>query len=325
MVLFALILVVVTLSHISHAWEVEVEVTAPWKTYPTDLLVEIGEHLRLQVPSLKNASSAPVVETFMQNLCAANLVDAYLSSASAGTEQESAFREMVWQAAEPLLSSTQSNLMKEMINIGYYKPVVSFYASLTSTYGTPCEGQAYLVNPATGTIHCEVPEAVPADEKMQKNWDIVLHPSGGGGELVLFGIWGSASFCGLLHSLRGAHVPVVVRHAFPAHLSTSTVLSGYAVWLDVKNSEYKNIDDSASSGAAGGDEDDEVMGIHLPTVAAMHGLEDEQSGECMPSVCWGALTQHQLLLGPIAPVLSSMRQLHIDASVPVDCLYCGTL
>jgi hypothetical protein len=98
--------------------------------------------------------------------------------------------------------------------------------------------------------------------------------------LVLYGSLGSASFCTLHTQLAAAADKAVhasikysARHAFPGQkpLSTSTRLQGYGVFLDIKNMEYKNVDDKkdsssdASDGAAGATIDDEIDEL-LPVV-----------------------------------------------------------
>lgn len=78
---------------------------------------------------------------------------------------------------------------------------------------------------------------------------------------VLYGAVGSSSFCNLHKSLvpmaTSGQIKYSARHAFPGlePVTRDMRLQGYGVFLDIKNMEYKNFDDSkpkaASSGPAG--------------------------------------------------------------------------
>ena len=122
-----------------------------------------------------------------------------------------------------------------------------------------------------------------------KVWDHIYPPvitpdassdssnSGGSGpKVVLYGVLGSSSFCSLhrtiVSRMQQGNLRYSARHAFPGSSSsglndggasagegagTPQRLQGYGVFLDLKNMEYKNIDDSddnaaAAAGAGGG-------------------------------------------------------------------------
>ena len=113
-------------------------------------------------------------------------------------------------------------------------------------------------------------------------WDHIYPPvmtstpdaSDGGNvpKVVLYGVLGSSSFCSLhraaVSRMQQGNLRYSARHAFPgssSRLSDNSVsgagagtstgqqrLQGYGVFLDLKNMEYKNIDDSDDAGSAGG-------------------------------------------------------------------------
>ena len=116
-------------------------------------------------------------------------------------------------------------------------------------------------------------------------WDHIYPPvmtstpdaSDGGNvpKVVLYGVLGSSSFCSLhraaVSRMQQGNLRYSARHAFPgsssrlsdnsvsgtgagttAGLVTAQRLQGYGVFLDLKNMEYKNIDDSDDAGSAGG-------------------------------------------------------------------------
>lgn len=85
-----------------------------------------------------------------------------------------------------------------------------------------------------------------------------------GGHLVLYGAIGSSSFCSLHTEIKsaikrsgggggGGLLKYSARHTFPGQtpLSTSTRLQGYGVFLDIKNMEYKNVDDKKEGDTEG--------------------------------------------------------------------------
>jgi hypothetical protein len=61
-----------------------------------------------------------------------------------------------------------------------------------------------------------------------------------------------------------------IRHAFPGQtpVSASRTLQGYGVFLDIKNMEYKNVDDSGSKNS-GSDTDDFQVGEEIKVSASL--------------------------------------------------------
>eukprot|EP00605_Chrysophyceae_sp_TOSAG23-4_P000369 GSChrysophyteH1.ASY1.ANO1.417.1 assembled CDS len=141
--------------------------------------------------------------------------------------------------------------------------------------GNPCDDRAWAVLYPGRQILCDVesleaaliePPSTRAPalvdltfglEDKDKTWDHaystqISNPSA---YVVIYGTIGSPSFCTLhssmLSKLTQRDAPSIgysVRHAFPGQKQTErTNLQGFGVYLDIKNMEYMNIDDSDGS------------------------------------------------------------------------------
>ncbi len=172
-------------------------------------------------------------------------------------------------------------LMETAVGLGIYQPTVQFFSQLSKPFGDPCDGRAFAVHYPGETVVCDPSvDDFAAIERNAGGVDSVMDISGldypaswdhaypfpvsgskaalGGasGEdyqslWVLYGTIGSPSFCSM-HSLAikagaGNKFRYSVRHAFPGSIpvASSTALQGYGVLLDIKNLEYKNVDDAA--------------------------------------------------------------------------------
>ena len=80
--------------------------------------------------------------------------------------------------------------------------------------------------------------------------------------IFVYGVLGSSSFCNLHNQiikneyLKNGNTKYIFRHAYPGFVNSTinTInhnkkysLQGYGVFLDIKNMEYKNVDDSSES------------------------------------------------------------------------------
>ena len=167
--------------------------------------------------------------------------------------------------------------------------LLSIIKVLSEEYGDPCQGQAFIVS--GGKVFCDYDSnSIVKDDIQNKqfgSWDHVytstMTISESARIVYLYGQIGSSSFCRLNSVLQNeadnGNIRYVMRHAFPS-ASSSLLLSssssskhrlqGYGVFLDIKNMEYKNIDDRKSndenSGAAKFSEGEQKGGFIFSTL-----------------------------------------------------------
>lgn len=117
-----------------------------------------------------------------------------------------------------------------------------------------------------------------------------------GGHLILYGAIGSSSFCSLHAEIKSAisngvaaQYKYSARHSFPGQtpISTSTRLQGYGIFLDIKNMEYKNVDDkkdddgsdggSSAEDTTGGDNDELLEVVDGEVIAGVNLAKLSQS------------------------------------------------
>lgn len=153
-------------------------------------------------------------------------------------------------------------LMETSIGLGTYAPTIRFFDTMSVEYGNPCDGEAFAVTFPGATVHCR--SNVSADSSLHFEESGRLDVAGAGiapwdhsyrplltskRHVVLYGSIGSASFCRLhrliVTSLGKGSFRYSVRHSFAGSNRTGDVrsLQGYGVHLDIKNMEYKNVDD----------------------------------------------------------------------------------
>jgi hypothetical protein len=186
------------------------------------------------------------------------------------------------------LPSSMHRLMETAVGLGIYQPAVQFFANLAKPFGDPCEGRAFAVHYPGEAIECDSASAFrsslgeKADDPSKDTLDIsgLEYPApwdhafplkqgsaasadaASSSLWVVYGSVGSQSFCAMHRAAvsagAGDTFRYSVRHAFPGSspVASSTALQGYGVFLDIKNLEYKNIDDSSrpqGGGDAGSD------------------------------------------------------------------------
>jgi hypothetical protein len=182
-------------------------------------------------------------------------------------------------------------LAEATLRSGQYIPATTFFQSMSSEYGVPCgEHGAFAVLPGAGGVVCALDAAAvsaspPAQHShshshsKDSSWDHIYSSSANTAKssssvrkhVVLYGIPGSSSLCGMLGSAK-ALVQQGLLTSFSLRLAALGLppvqpqqeLQGYGVWLDIKNMEYKNVDDSSSNAAEASskpaDSEDEVRG-----------------------------------------------------------------
>lgn len=245
---------------------VEVDVRASWPQFPTSTLAEVSEYVFEESKEsywkfLKELClSSEKVENVIKNTTAENIIGL----------QEFSYE---LSAAHTTKHTTGNRLMEAMLDFGYYSPTVQFYNTLAQKYGNPCDSEAFVVIYPGEVVSCQITfgwvmdyanssydqSAVEILGPNRDEWDHIyrnssselLHPDL---NVVLYGALGSQKFCELRQNLtklvnRGRLHSFSFRHAVPgmAAVSNSTSLQGFGVFLDIKNMEYKNVDEDAST------------------------------------------------------------------------------
>lgn len=122
---------------------------------------------------------------------------------------------------------------------------------------------------------------------------------------ILYARIGSSAFAAFHEvlneaALRGLVGAYVLRHGVPpGSATTSTTLQGYGVNLDIKNMEYKNLDDGAgaNAAAAAGAEEGSAEGARGEKEAEDAAIEFEE-GEDVEGFLFATLHQRKPELGP---------------------------
>lgn len=255
---------------------VQVDLRAPaWARHPASPLAEVAEFVA-------EASADRGIWTFIDAACDSAAPESLvLPNATAEALAHSAI-----VLGHRSLPSSMHRLMETAVGLGIYQPAVQFYANLAKPFGDPCGSGAFAVRYPGETVVCDsavafkndVGAAVPDADKdtldisgleYPASWDhtypIKSESSLSKGDAssplwVLYGSVGSQSFCAMhraaLSAGAGESFRYSVRHAFPGSspVASSTALQGFGVFLDIKNLEYKNVDDSSRpQEEAGGD------------------------------------------------------------------------
>lgn len=237
---------------------IQLDVLAEWPTHAGDAAAEVSEFIADYAPEL--------FWDYIKLQC----------------EESSAGDAAVATAAKILPNNVQY-LLETAVGLGTYAPAVRFFDSMSKDYGDPCNGDAFAVAFPGAAVHCsDAPMSFTADGRLDASgdapaeWDHNYPAANSSRHVVLYGAIGSHSFC-QLHARLSAGAQETgyrysVRHSFAgaAELSPTRTLQGYGVHLDIKNMEYKNIDDSKDD-----IEGDEVAGgATLPDQEVKVGLGD---------------------------------------------------
>jgi hypothetical protein len=240
---------------------VSVDLDALWPRYLLSPLAEIGEFMAEQ--------SSDLYWHYVDTLCKRSFdVERIVNSTSDINEDASVeLQALAVDVGREVAPPAVEYLLETSLTLGVYGPRLEFFRSLSSTYGDPCNGSSFIYVPAADTSVCTVTEAITllgdaSRSDITEDWDHIhsVEAGDGGkelGDVVLWGVPGDSSFCSLhseLSNRRG--VQYHSRPGFPgqAMLSESSPLQAYGVILDIKNMEYKAIDDTRKTAD---DEDDE--------------------------------------------------------------------
>ena len=172
--------------------------------------------------------------------------------------------------AAALLPASQEQLMRTAVGIGYYLPKVQFQHSISAKYAYPCDGDAFFVLHPGDITFCTwsaLAEKLKAVSSLESHTSLteevllksdhiisVKSLSESRHHAVLYGVYGSSSYCRLYEEMRGSSEDVVVstryHHGLASTNASFTYLQGYGVFLDIKNMEYKTLDDRAEAPAS---------------------------------------------------------------------------
>lgn len=250
--------ILIVLVALGHSRNVVVDVKAPWPKISSLYLAELAEFLAEQAPE--------AFWNYVENLCQeSSKIDSLLSQKSHDANAE--LQALAFDAASSLTPKSMHAYMDTMLGLGSFSPTMQFFQTISSRYGNPCNGNAYVVLYPRGEISCQLPDLTlhaqcdTVDDSLFGVWDHLFpvddteasfrKPDSA---VVLYGIVGSSSYCLLHNELKLNSKKNLVRYytrpAAPGSesISNETYIQGFGVFLDIKNMEYKNVDDKEVKG-----------------------------------------------------------------------------
>jgi UDP-glucose:glycoprotein glucosyltransferase len=183
--------------------------------------------------------------------------------------------ELATKKASAILSPLGSRLLTLSISLRSYSPTVEMYRQLAASSGSSCGGEGGAVVDGSVACSAEELEKLLAGSKADAQKAHVhefdhIYPAAaatplaaGAPSVVHYGVMGSAKFQSfhkiLVAKAKKGEVQYVLRHC-PPLTGTKMPLQGWGASLDIKNMEYKTLDDSMKgedSEAAEGDKEEE--------------------------------------------------------------------
>ena len=245
------------------ARNINVDVKAPWQPHIVSFIAEYSEFVF--------EHSSEYFWKFTSDVCAiSEKVDEVIEKKNSDTVNE--VQSLVSASAVKQVPKAFYSLMDTMIGVGNFLPAIQFFQSLADKFNDPCNGEPFVVLYPGEVILCSAVDDLQSqfdhsagartEVVGSSSWDRVYNFNGKSTKAVLYGTLGSSSYCSL-HSwlvnhplVASGEVQYSARHAFFDNSLTPdaagfTRLQGYGVYLDIKNMEYKNVDDEATKTAAG--------------------------------------------------------------------------
>ncbi len=232
--------------------EIQVNLNAPWASRSVDPIIEVAEFI--------SQHSSASLWSYVDQLCLnSKVVDDSLNSSS--VDIFDGMMEVALSSGTSAVPSPLHGTMKASVMLGMHAPAVEFFTAISSSYGEPCGyGQAYAVSSKKSYCDLETKSFAAAfsreDNSIISTWDY-RYPSSASIEDIastwsLHGVPGSSSFCRLHSALRkgseAGEIAYLMRPTFPiakgAAQSAARTIQGYGVFLDIKNMEYHNADDT---------------------------------------------------------------------------------
>jgi hypothetical protein len=236
---------------------VVIDVKAPWKRYSTSFSAELSEFI--------SEHSSESFWKFVEGMCSD---PSKIESAMLHGSHESCtdLQSVAFEIGTTVVPQSLHTLMDTLLGLGAYAPAVQFFESISEPYNNPCEGGAFVATFPGNKVFCtatDISSWIDDHDDSQSqyedifsvnnNWDHVFpipEDSKAPTQLaVLYGSVGTTSFCSLHASLASlataSRVKYSLRHAFHGAevVAQETKLQGYGVFLDIKNMEYKTVDD----------------------------------------------------------------------------------
>ena len=254
------VFIVLLLLATGHGREVQVNLNTPWASRAVDPIIEVAEFI--------SQHATNHLWSYVDQIC--SNTDKVDNSLNASTTDE--FNELVEVAVMSAKSAgvppQLHDMMKAAVTLGMHAPAIEFFTSISSKNGEPCGfGQAYVASSKSST-HCELDAkaftsdvGTPDGDNILSKWDYRYPPSPSAATKghtlstwTLHGVPGTSSFCKLHTVLKQAAVAgdviYAMRPSFPQSTTTPSatrIIQGYGVFLDIKNMEYRNADDSHTS------------------------------------------------------------------------------
>ena len=248
-----------TLIHVSHARSVNINVYASWPKFSVSPIAEVSEFVSEQ--------SNSKFWNYIDGICdKSERVEFAVRQNSLDSLLD--IQSLAIDAASALIPKFLLPLMETSVGLGSFLPAVEFFRALADDFGDPCNGNSFFIVYPGGALHCNYSDSslfitenskiMDITDEGESSWDHIFEASEDDASLppvkvVLYGSIGTSSFCTLHSQIKSLAeknlVQYSTRHAFPGlvPLSNVTHLQGYGVFLDIKNMEYKTIDDSSVS------------------------------------------------------------------------------
>lgn len=165
------------------------------------------------------------------------------------------------EGVSQLLPAHMQPFVSTSLSLGAFAPAVQFF--LTLSPGDQCQDVSFVTYPGE-IVYCSLEEALmsldTANQEVGKrdiaddgdlSWDHEFKDvvSNADSKIVMYGAIGSSTFCKahseLSRKARDGITRYSLRHSFNGVAKTDgvTQLKGFGVLLDIKNMEYKNVDD----------------------------------------------------------------------------------
>lgn len=297
MKIFIFIILISISSFIQNSFSrtVEVGISAPWNESPYSFVTEVGE-------ALQSISSYDLYEDlywkYIDNICydrENNNIDYLLKNKITGINEGSSdlfmlANQKVLNSLNKALEGVPTSLKKiieSSIKTGAYRPAGIFYEKTSNDFFSnndiTCEDSFIFVDSNTGNYYCTFQDALSSVQKseLKDNDDWEKYIPGGDekfGKISFYGSPGESKFCSTYLDLRKIYksqnisLPLLsLRPYYPNYNSTfSHLLQGYGVFLDIKNMEYKNVDEEKSSESISSEKntkhfkkDEEYFGINF--------------------------------------------------------------
>jgi hypothetical protein len=254
------------------ARQVDVSLSTHWPTSSASPLIETSEY----IASSKVSDPAALFWDYVESLDAWDYQQHNLTASI----------DFAVASAGKFLDPLDAELLRWALSLRAQAPTVELYRQLAyasnNTASCADSGAWAVVN---GAVACNPKElnslvtsaAGAADDVHLFDFDHVYPGTAASPTVVLYGLVGSSAFSAFHKAIapkaRDGSLRYVLRHAPPrAGATQDSSLQGYGISLDIKNMEYKTLDDSKKKTAKDGeDEDDEIDGFVFSKLAGYGG------------------------------------------------------